>query len=49
MDPDIASEGHFNTRNPKETVRLIENLASINNTKNTNFKRKKSADNLGKE
>ena len=48
MELDIASEGNFNTRNPEEAVRLIENLASSNNTKNTDYERRKSAT-LGKE
>ena len=45
MALDTTSEGNFNTRNPEEAVRLIENLAS---TKNTDFERRKSAT-LGKE
>ena len=49
MALDIASEGNFNTRNPEEAARLIENLASNNNTKNTDFERKISATTLGKE
>ena len=44
-----ASDGNFNTRNPEEAIRLIENLASSNNTKNTDFERKKLAPALGKE
>ena len=48
MALDTASEENFNTRNPKEAVRLIENLASINSTKNTYFERRKSTT-LGKE
>ena len=31
MALETATEGNFNTRNPKEAVRLIENLASSNN------------------
>ena len=46
---DSASDGNFNTRNPEEAIRLIENLTSSNNTKNTNFERKRSAPTLGKE
>ncbi|XP_018487793.1 uncharacterized protein LOC108858346 [Raphanus sativus] len=46
---DTASEGNFNTRNPEEVVRLIENLASSNSTKNTDYERRKSATTLGKE
>ena len=49
MDLDSASDGNFNTRNPEEAVRLIENLASNNSTKNTGFKWRKSAITLGKE
>ena len=33
---------NFNTRNPEEAVRITENLASSNNTKNTDFERKRS-------
>ena len=43
MALDTASEGNFNTRNPEEVVRLIENLASNNSTKNTDFQKRKSA------
>ena len=43
MAPDSASDGNFNTRNPEEAIRLIENLASSNNTKNTDFERKKNS------
>ncbi|WZZ45092.1 hypothetical protein YC2023_041351 [Brassica napus] len=49
MALDTASEGNFNTRNPVETMRLIENLANISSTKNTDFERKKSIASLGKE
>ena len=49
MALDASSEGNFNTRNPEEAVRLIENLASINSTKNTDFERRKSAGILGKD
>ena len=48
MALDITSEGNFNTRNPEEAVRLIENLVSRNSTNNTDFERRKSAT-LGKE
>ena len=48
MSLDTASDGNFNTRNPEEAERLIENLASNNSTKNTDFERRKSAT-LGKE
>ena len=41
MALDSASDGNFNTRNPEEAVRLIENLASSNSTNNTDFERKK--------
>ena len=37
MALDTASEGNFNTRNPEKAVRLIENLASSNSTKNIAF------------
>ena len=46
---DSCSDGYFNTRNPEEAIRLIENLVSCNNTKNTDFERKKMAPALGKE
>ena len=36
-------------RSPEEAVRVIENLASNNNTKNTDFERKRSATILGKD
>ena len=36
-------------QNPEDVVRLIENLASSNSTKNTDFERRKSAAILGKE
>ena len=49
MALDSTSDGNFNTRNPKESVRLIENLASNNITKNTDSERRKSATTLGKE
>ena len=41
MALDSTSDGNLNTRNPREAIRLIENLASSNNTKNTDFERKK--------
>ena len=49
MALDIASEGKFNTRNPVEAVRLIENLANSSSTNNTDFERKKCVASLGKE
>ena len=49
MDLDASNEGNFNTKNPYEVVRLIENLASINSIKNTDFERRKSAAILEKE
>ncbi|XP_009124439.1 probable ATP-dependent RNA helicase ddx42 [Brassica rapa] len=49
MALDSASDRNFNTRNPEEAIRLIENLASNNITKNTDFERNKSAHALGKE
>ncbi|WZZ15690.1 hypothetical protein YC2023_108779 [Brassica napus] len=48
MALDTFSKGNFNTRNPVEAVRLIENLANSSNTKNT-LERKKSVASLGKE
>ena len=44
-----SSDGNFNTRNPEEAVRVIENLASSNSTKNTDFERKRFAAILGKD
>ena len=49
MALDTASEGNLNTKNPEKDMRLIENLASINSTKNTDFERRKVAASLGKE
>ena len=49
MALDTASEGKFNTRNPVQAVRLIENLANCSSTKNIGFERKKSVASLGKE
>ena len=49
MSLDTTSEGNFNTRNPEEAVRLIENLASRNSTKNTDFERRKLVTVFGKE
>ena len=49
MALDASSEGNFNTKNPEEAVRLIENLASSNSTKNTDFERRKSVAILAKE
>ena len=43
MALDASSDGNFKTRNPEEVVRVIENLVSINITKNTDFERKRSA------
>ena len=48
MALDTASERNFNTRNPEEALRLIENLTAGNSTKNTDFERRKSAT-LGKD
>ena len=48
MALDASSDGNFNTRNPEEAVRVIENLASSNKTKNTDFERRRSAATLGK-
>ena len=46
MALDASSNGNFNTRNPEEVVRVIENLASSSNIKNTDFERKRSATTL---
>ena len=43
MALDASSDGNFNTRNLEEVVRVIENLASNNITKNADFKRKRYA------
>ena len=47
MALDASSNGNFNTMNPEEAVKVIENLASSNKTKNTDFERKKTATILG--
>ena len=44
MALDTTSEENFDTGNFEEAVRLIENLASSNSTKNTAIERKKLAD-----
>ena len=49
MALDASSHGNFNTRNPEEAVKVIENLASSSSTKNTDFEMKKSFASLGKE
>ena len=49
MALDASSNGNFNTRNPEEAVKVIENLASSSSTKNTDFERKKSATILGND
>ena len=49
MALDASGEENFNTRNPEDTVRLIENLTSTNSTNNTDFERRQSANILGKE
>ena len=49
MALNLASDGNFNIRNPEEAVRLIENLASNNSTKNIDFEIEKSATTLEKE
>ncbi|XP_033146805.1 uncharacterized protein LOC108871974 [Brassica rapa] len=49
MGLDASSNGNFNTRNPEEVVKVIENLASSNSTKNSDFERKKSATILGND
>ncbi|XP_009123708.1 uncharacterized protein LOC103848580 [Brassica rapa] len=48
MALETTNEENFNTGNPEEVVRLIDNLASSNSTKNTDFERRKLAT-LGKE
>ena len=42
-----SSNGNFNTKNPEEAVKVIENLASNNSTKNNDFERKRSATIVG--
>ncbi|WZZ88830.1 hypothetical protein YC2023_117409 [Brassica napus] len=49
MALDASSNGNFNTRNPEEALKVIENLSSSNNTKNTDFVRKKSTTILGND
>ena len=49
MALDASSDENFNTRNPEEAVRVIENLASSNSTQNTDFERKRSASILGND
>ena len=49
MALDTSSNGNFNTRNPEEAVKVIENLASCSNTKNTDFESKNSATILGND
>ncbi|KAF8107452.1 hypothetical protein N665_0121s0006 [Sinapis alba] len=49
MALNTASEGNFSTKNHEEATRLIENLASNSNTKNTDFERKKSTPSMSKE
>ena len=49
MALDAFRNGNFNTRNPEEAGKVIENLTSISNTKNTDFERKKSATILGND
>ena len=46
---EASSDGNFNTMNPEEAVRVIENLASNNSTKDTDFERKRSAAILGND
>ena len=45
----MALDTNFKTRNPEKVVRLIENFASDNSTKNTDFERRKLATIFGKE
>ena len=47
MALDASSNGNFNTRNLEEAVKVIENLASSNSTKNIDFERKRYATILG--
>ena len=49
MALDASNNGNFNTRNPEEAVKVIENLASNNITKNNDFERKRSATILGND
>ena len=49
MALDASSDGNFNTRNPEEALRVIENLASNHSTNNTDFERKRSVAILGKD
>lgn len=49
MALDIASEGNFNTMNPEEAKRLIENMTYSNSIKNSKYERRKSAAGLDKE
>lgn len=49
MALDIASEGNFNTMNPEEATRLIENMTYSNSIKNSKYERRKSAAGLDKE
>ena len=49
MALDASNDENFNTRNRREAVRVIENLASNNSTKNTDFKRKRFAAILGND
>ena len=49
MALDASCNGNFNTRNPEEAVKVIVNLASNNNTKNTDFERKRYATILGND
>ena len=49
MALDASSDGNFNTRNSEEAVRVIENLASSNSTKNTDFERKRSGTIVGND
>ena len=49
MALDASINRNFNTRNPKEAVKVIKNLASSSSTKNTDFERKRSASILGND
>ena len=49
MALDASNDENFNTKNPEETVKVIENFASSNSTKNTDFERRRFAAILGKD
>jgi len=49
MALDASRNGNFNTRNPEEVVKVIENQTSSSNTRKNNFERKRSATILGND